>query len=290
MIDPVIGGIILGSAIRQYRIRNKFKRASTITAKAVEQVAEAEVRYAEHEQLTVAAANKLKTRVAGIINDTLMTKYYNIFKPYEGPSGKIRKTLMQDIIAIETFDNLEAIRRLENIPKVKQLPGHQKLSGSSAVVSYILFGKMSEANRQLDTASTQSEKAQLLSAHIDTICAILDMQCESYNRVASTLGALNAALLVSIQKYSEYSRNLAPLLNDDGRFRGDITNNDIDRCLTAQGIEQQKICINIAKTLSAIMKTPIFNENAEIQAEAEKILADGQLALEKIKELERRRN
>lgn len=51
MIDPVLGGFIVGSALRQYRLHSKFKKASAITARAVERVAEAELRFEEHEQM-----------------------------------------------------------------------------------------------------------------------------------------------------------------------------------------------------------------------------------------------
>lgn len=289
MIDPVLGGLIVGSVLRQYRLHSKFKKASAITARAVERVAEAEVRFDEHEQMTNAAANKLKIRTSGIINETFKTQYYNIFRPYEGPDGKIRKALLQDLDAIETLRNLKEIRQLENLPQVKQLPGHQKLSGTSAVVSYILFGKMSEANRQLDTAETQSEKSRLIATHADTLCTMLDIQRERYDRVSSTLGALNIALLAAIQEYQGYSKNLTPLLGTDGRFRPDVTRNTINDCLTPLGLNQQKTCVNIAKVLSAIMKTPIFDENAEITAEAKKTLKTGEEALKKIDQIEKGR-
>lgn len=287
-MSPVLelGGLIIGSAFRQYRLHSKFKKASAITARAVERVAEAEVRFADHEQMAYAAANKLKIRANGIINETFKTQYYDIFRPYEGPDGKIRKTLLQDLDAIETLRNLKEIRQLENKAQVQQLPGYQKLSGSSAVVSYILFGKMSEANRQLDTAATQSEKSRLIATHTDTLCTILDRQRENYERVSSTLAALNVALMVSIQKYNDFSKNLVPLLGSNGRFRADVMTKDIENCLTPLGCDQQKVCINIAKVLSAIMKTPIFNENAEIQAEAEKALKAGEEALKKINQVE----
>lgn len=290
MIDPVLGGgLIIGSAIRQYRIHSKLKKASDISARAVERVAEAELRFEEHEQMATAAANKLEVRASGIINETLKNKYYDIFRPYEGPDGKIRKTLLKDLDAIKTLRNLKEIRQLENLPQVKQLPGHQKLSGTSAVVSYILFGKMSEANRQLDTAETQSEKSRLIANHTDTLCTMLDMQRERFDRVSNTLGALNIALLFSLQKYQNYSRNLAPLLGADERFCSNVTRKDIDNCLTPQGLDQQKMCVNIAKALSEIMKTPVFNENAEITAEAEKALRAGEEALKKIDQIEKGR-
>lgn len=288
MIDPVLGGLIIGSAVRQYRLHNKFKKASEITTRAVERVAEAEIYFADHEQKTSAAANKLKIRTSGIINDTLKDKYYDIFKPYETPDGKIRKDLLQDLDAIETLRNLNEIRALENLPEVKQLPGYQKLTGSSAIVSYILFGKMSEANRQLDAAETQYEKSRLIATHSDSLCTILDMQRENYERVSSVLGALNVALLVSLQKYNSFSKNLTPLFGIDGKFRADVTREDIDDCLTPRGVDQQKICVNIAKSLSAIMKSPIFDENGKLRDEAEKILKEGEIALSRIKQIEQR--
>ena len=290
MIDPVLGGFIVGSALRQYRLHSKFKKASAITARAVERVAEAELRFEEHEQMANASANKLKIRASGIINETLKNKYYNeILRPFENPDGKIRETLLKDLDTIETIRNLKEIRQLENLPQVKQLPGHQKLSGTSAAVSYILFGKMSEANRQLDAAETQSEKSRLIATHADTLCTMLDMQRESYDRVSSTLGALNVALLASLQKYQDYSQNLTPLLGADGRFCTNVTGKDIDNCLTPAGIDQQKVCTNIAKVLSAIMKTSIFDENAEITAEAKKNLKSGEAALKKINQIEKGR-
>ena len=198
MIDPVLGGFIVGSALRQYRLHSKLKKASAITARAVERVAEAELRFEEHEQMANASANKLKIRAGGIINETLKNKYYDeILRPFENPDGKFRERLLKDLDTIETIRNLNEIHQLENLPQVKQLPGHQKLSGTSAVVSYILFGKMSEANRQLDAAETQSEKSRLIATHTDTLCTMLDMQRENYDRVSSTLGALNVALIVS---------------------------------------------------------------------------------------------
>lgn len=292
MIDPVLGGgLIIGNVIRQYRIHSKFKKASDISARAVERIAEAELRFEEHEQMANAAANKLKIRASGIINETLKNKYYDeILRPFEGPDGKFRETLLKNLDTIETIRNLKEIRQLENFAQVKQLPGYQKLSGTSAVVSYILFGKMSEANRQLDTAETQSEKSRLIVTHTETLCTMLDMQRERFDRVSNTLGALNMALLFSLQKYQDYSRNLTPLLGADGRFCSNVTRKEIDDCLTPLGLDQQKACANIAKVLSTIMKTPIFNENAEITAMAEKALKTGEEALNKIKEYEERRN
>ena len=97
MIDPVLGGFIVGSALRQYRLHSKFKKASAITARAVERVAEAELRFEEHEQMANASANKLKIRASGIINETLKNKYYNeILRPFESPDGKLREILLKE--------------------------------------------------------------------------------------------------------------------------------------------------------------------------------------------------
>lgn len=287
-MDPIIGGLIIGGVINQYRINRKYRKAADISARAVERVAEAELQFEEHEKRTELALNHLMTRTEGII-DILQGPFYELFKPFEGADGALRKDLLEDLDH-GTLQNLKAIRHIQNIPQIKQLPAHKKLSGTSAAATFLLFGRGHEASRQLDTASAQSEKSKLIAAHIDTLCTALDMQREGYMRVFKTLGALNIALLTSIGRYQEYFQNISWLIDSStGRFPDSISAREISTAITQEGENQLKNCVNIARCMYAIIERPVFDEKSEITDAANKALREGEEALHKIQMIEQRR-
>lgn len=287
MIDPILGGIIVGGAIRQYRISNKYKKAGEISSRAVERVAEAEVRLEQYEKKTEIILNNLCTRMDGI-TDELQGSFYDMYKPFETSDNQLRETLVEDLCGIETIHSLSTIKQIQQQPSIQQLPAYKKLSGSAAAITFVLFGRMTDANRQLDNAATQSEKSRLIATHIDSICTSIDIQCEGYMRVYQVLGALNAALIVSMNKYQEYFQGIAWLLDSDGRFPSNIRTEQIEEALTPAGVNQLKNCINIARCIYAIMEKPIFDENRELTKAAEDLIVEGEKALRKIQAVERK--
>jgi len=276
-VDPVIGSLILSTAIHKHRANTKYKKAKNISQQAVTKVAEAEMRYEEHQKNAMVAYESLCTRIAGIA-EWLNGPFAAMFRPFECEDGSYRTDLFGDA----DIANLTYIKNIYERRQFQQLPAHKKQTGTSAAVTFLLFGWVGEANRQLDTAITQRQISNLVEEQSDTFCMMFDMQQERYLRVYQLLGALNVALIKTSGTAQTALSEIEWLLDENGHIPKDMTAEELRSVVPRNGLNQLTNSINIAKVIMSILKEPIFDENAEITETAQKILSEGEEALKRI--------
>lgn len=178
----------------------------------------------------------------------------------------------------------EKVRRR---PKVTQ--NSSRTSGITAGAAYLLFGNLGVVSQQVDAARAQRQKAELLATHIDTFCIALDLQREQYHRVNQTLGALNVALIAATANAQKGMNKISWMLDEAGHLPMNITAGELKRYLQKEDLSSLAICINIARCIYAILSEPLFGDNAELTQRAQKLLDEGQEALDKIKAIEKGR-
>lgn len=280
----LVAGVVLGVAINQYRVHSKIKKAMSISQKATERVAEAEVKLERHRKAAENAYNALSCRITSAAG-TLTGQFASVLKPFEHMDGSI----LEDLFGVDCATKLVSIEAAPVRTELAKLSGYKKQTGMAKAVNYFFFGPMGEANRQLDAARTQSRESQLIATHCDTICQCLDIQKENYTRVYQVLGALNAALIVSSNKANTALEPIQWLLDDQGHIPADMSSSELKTYLTSEGMAQIANSINVAKVLLAILEKPIFNENAEISERTQKMLNEGEAALNEIKQIKEKR-
>lgn len=280
----MVTGVILGLAINQYRVHSKINKAMSISQKAAERVAEAEVKVERHGKAAEDAYNALSQRITSVA-ETLDVRFASVLKPFEHTDGNI----LQDLFGADCANKLVCIETMPTRAELAKLSGYKKLTGAAKAVNYFFFGPMGEANRQLDAAKTQSRESQLIATHCDTICQCLDIQKENYSRVYKVLGALNAALIVSAGKANVALEAIQWLLDDHGHIPVDMSSAELKTYLTKEGMDQIAASINIANLLLAILEKPIFNTEVEITERTQKMLNEGEAALKKINQIKQKR-
>lgn len=212
-MDPIIGTLILGTALHKHRANVTYKKAKDISRQAIEKVTEAEMRLEEHQNATADAYERLCTRISGIA-EWLNGPFAEMFRPFEHEDGSYRT----DLFGKAEISNMTYIKNVYVQRQLQQLPAHKKQTGSSAAVTLLLFGLVGEANRQLDTARTQKRVSNLVAEQSDTLCMILDTQKEQYLRVYQLLGALNIALIKSSGMARKSLSQIEWLLDDKGHI------------------------------------------------------------------------
>lgn len=292
-MDPIIGGMVLGLALRQGTIRTQQKKAYRLAASAAEKIAKAEIELAQHEQKAEVELNKLFKRIQSSVN-FLETRFIDAFEPFEGADGLLKKNLLDDLAGVGASSELALIGSMRNAiqekPQVEKMVNGKKISGTTATAAYILFGDLGVANMQLDAARAQHRKAELIATHLDTFCMSLELQRERYYRVNQTLGALNVALITATAMIEEGLKKVKWLLDEQGHFPVDLTAAEMRSYLSREEIDSFAICINVARCIYAIISEPMFNEDAELTPRLQNLLDEGNAALDKIAYIENRRN
>jgi len=282
-MDPFVTGLVLGLALNRIDANSTYKRAYAISAKAVERVAEAEMMVEKHQKETNNVFEGLCTRITGI-SSFMNGPFAELFRPFE----HAKDSYLQDLFGSEGLQSLSYVHHVNEYRKLGQLPAHRKQTGPSAAITFLLFGWVGEANRQLDTARKQQQVSRLIVEHSDTVCTMLDLQKDRYQRVDNLLGALNVALLISTGKARQELKKIEWLLDEEGHIPADMTVAQLKSCISAQGVAQMTNSLNIAKVVMSILEEPLFDENAELTQEAQKILTEGEHALKKIQMIEQR--
>ena len=280
----LVTSVVLGVAINQYRVHSKIKKAMSISQKAAERVAEAEVKVDRHRKEAEGAYNVLSKRITNVA-ETLTGQFASVLKPFEHADNSI----LQDLFGIDCTAKLDCIKTAPARTELAKLSGYKKQTGVAKAVNYFFFGPMGEANHQLDAARTQSRESQLIATHCDTICQCLDIQKENYTRVYQVLGALNAALIVASNKANTALAPIQWILDDQGHIPADMSSAELKTYLTSEGMAQIANSINVAKVLLAILEKPIFNEDAEISERTQKMLNEGEAALNEIKKIRQKK-
>lgn len=292
-MDPMLLGAVIGIALRQNTIHSKTKKAYQLSVSAAERIAEAEVKIAQHQHETEVALEKLCKRIQVTIS-FLESTFIDTFKPFEGIDGTLKRNLIEDLAGASAVANLGLINSMRTAicqkPQIEKLANGNRISGTTMTASYILFGNLGIVSKQLDGAKMQKKTAELISTHMDTFCVSLDLQREHYQRIYQTLGALNVALITSTARVQEGLKKLSWLLDKQGLLPVDITTAELKVYLQKEDIDSLAICINIARCIYALFSEPLFDEDAELVQRAQALLDEGKCALEKIKEIENRRN
>lgn len=287
-----IGFMLVGYAIRQVTINSMAKETYRLAAKSAEKIANAEREAEQHEALCEAEFTKLQKRTVGIV-EYLEGSFIDLFEPFENEYGDLRTTLLEDISNTDAAKNLLAIRAMHTSlcakPEIQKMDTGNRISGSSMTTTFILFGNLGVKNRQLDAAKTQSRKADLIATHINTYCTALDLQRERYYRLYQTLGALNVALIASTKKAKDGMNSISWMLDENGHLPADVTSEEIKAQLTPETANQLAISVNIARIVYAILSEPPFDENAELTEKTQKLIEEGQNALDKIRTIEGRK-
>lgn len=289
-MDPVVTGMILGQALRQYVIHSKRKEAYRLAISSAERVTEAQLKAETYEQETEAELNKLFTRIGGILR-FLEGPFCEVFQPLESPGASHRNKLLAHLLGTDAVESLAMIESLRE--KVRCCPKEvQNCSASSGVATkgaYLLFGNLGVVSLQVDAARTQRRKAELLATHIDTFCMALELQREQYQRINQTLGALNVALLSATFKAQKSMEKISCVLDESGRVPLGVTDRDMKRYWKEKDLSNLAICANIARCICAILSEPLFGEEAELTQRAQQLLMEGQEALDKIAAIEKGR-
>lgn len=285
-MDPITT-MVLGTAINQYMIHSKKKESYRLAVASAAKIAEAQVKAERCERQTKDELNKLFTRIEGIVCYIDGT-FFNVFKPFESLDNSLQKTLMEDLLNADAVSNLKLINslsvKISQRPKIEQ--NSISTSGITTGAAYILFGNLGVASKQLDAARIQSQKAELIATHIDTFCIALDLQREQYARVNQTLGALNVALIVSTSQAKKGMDKISWMLDDMGHLPMNVTARELKSYLQKEDLDSLAICINIARCIYAILSEPLFGEDSELTQRAQKLLEDGESALNRIKNIE----
>lgn len=288
-MDPMIIGAIIAAAGRNYMIHSKTKESYRLATASAEKIAKAEKELERQEHETGVELEKLSKRMQGIVN-YLEGPFLDLFKPFEGNDNNLRASLIEDLTGADAAANLTLIGSLHQSmcqrPEIEKLANGRRVSGSNATTTYLLFGNLGLACKQLDAARAQHQKARLIATHMETFRIALDMQKERYYRVNQTLGALNVALIPSVAKAKKGFEKISWMLDEQGRLPPDITVDELKASLDKGDMDSLAICINIARCIYAIISEPLFDDNAELTQRTEKLLEEGQTALDKIKRIE----
>lgn len=288
-MDPMIIGAIIATAGRNYMIHSKIKESYRIATASAEKIAKAEKELERQEHETGVELEKLSKRMQGIVN-YLEGPFLDLFKPFEGNDNNLRASLIEDLTGADAVANLALIGSLHQSmcqrPEIEKLANGRRVSGSNATTTYLLFGNLGLACKQLDVARAQHQKARLIATHMETFRIALDMQKERYYRVNQTLGALNVALIPSVAKTKKGFEKISWMLDEQGRLPPDITVDELKASLDKGDMDSLAICINIARCIYAIISEPLFDDNAELTERTQKLLEEGQAALDKIKRIE----
>ena len=277
--------IIAYEVVKNHGATVKTKKAAGISAKAAARVVEAEMKIEEHEAAAIEAYDSLCTRIYGIAS-FFKGPFSDVYKPFEQSDG----SLLEDMFGQDFLKELMYIKKVDDKIQLSQLPAHKKQTGAPAVIYFLLFnrGRMAEANRKMDSAKTQREVSYLLEAHGNSICTLYDLQRENYLRAYQVLGALNVALIMSTQQARKGLETIRWLLDEEGHIPKGMSSNDLKLYLPKETMADIGICLNIAKTIYAILEEPMFNEEAELTEKAKKVLAEGDEALKRIKSIKRK--
>lgn len=290
-MDPVTTtSAIIGLTLRNYVIHSKTKESYRLVTASAEKIAKAEKELERQEHETEVELEKLSKRMQGIVN-YLEGPFLDLFKPFEGSNNNLQASLIEDLMGADAAANLALIGSMHQSicqrPEVEKLANGRRVSGSKATTTYLLFGNLGLACKQVDAAKAQHQKARLIATHMETFRIALDLQKERYFRVNQTLGALNVALIPSVSRTKKGFEKIAWMLDEQGRLPPDITADELKANLNKNDMDGLAACINIARCIYAILSEPLFDEKSELTQRAQALLDEGQAALDKIKRIEK---
>ncbi len=288
-MDPTIIGAIVVTVGRNYVIHSKIKESYRLATASAEKIAKAEKELERQEHETGVELEKLSKRMQGIVN-YLEGPFLDLFKPFEGSDNNLQASLIEDLTGADAAANLALIGSLHQSmcqkPEIEKMANGRRVSGSKATTTYLLFGNLGLACKQLDATKAQYQKARLIATHIETFRIALDIQKEQYYRVNQTLGALNIALIPSVARAKKGLEKIAWMLDEQGRLPPDIAADELKVNLDKGDMDSLAICINIARCIYAIISEPLFDEKSELTQRTQALLEEGQAALDKIKRIE----
>lgn len=292
-MDPFMTtSAIIGLTLRNYMIHSKTKESYRLATASAEKIAKAEKELERQTHETEVELEKLSKRMQGIVN-YLEGPFLDLFKPFEGSDNNLQTSLIEDLTGADAAANLALISSLHQSmcqrPEIEKMANGRRVSGSKATTTYLLFGNLGLAYKQLDAARAQQQKAQLIATHMETFRIALDLQKERYSRVNQTLGALNVALIPSVSRTKKGFEKISWMLDEQGRLPPDITADELRANLDKDDMDSLAICINVARLIYAIISEPLFDDKSELTQRTQALLDEGQEALDKIKQIESKR-
>ena len=209
---------------------------------------------------------KLANRKKGIMSVTL--------KKFVGVYEKILKIDFEELHTVDGLNNL-ALRpeNLRNLNQMISVSGVQ-MSDKEIIGTFIFsweYGGIGGAIKkdvkiQLELANTRSDEAEVIAHNTDTARIALEGIDDKANSLLTLLTRLNALFLKSIQYTSE-------IIERRGLNKRNYSVDDKKALMT---------CVNFAKTLSDILKAPLFDSNGKLSNQIDKTLSTGNEYIQKM--------
>lgn len=264
----IVGGIVLNGI---YGVEQSSKiDAQTIkkNAKAFATSAYAEIRVekakVEMEQSILRFANRKKGIIIGYIQP-----FQEIYKKLI--EIKFEKDIIPENFSLQMKNYAIATKTISvNFGNIhsKQLSDRECLVG---LVAYGLSGMMTKMSEmEMSAARSRVRQSRVVEAHADTICMTLNAiqtKVDMMSKVLASIGMLfNKSLIYTkslIEKNGAYS------------FR-----------YSKEEKEALGICVELAQLLYAILDTPLFDENGEIEQVALDAIQAGEQYVKKLNNVE----
>ena len=209
---------------------------------------------------------KLANRKKGIMSVTL--------KKFVGVYEKILKIDFEELHAVDGLNSL-ALRpeNLRNLNQMISVAGVQ-MSDKEIIGTFIFsweYGGIGgaikkDAKIQLELANTRSDEAEVIAHNTDTARIALEGIDDKANSLLTLLTRLNALFLKSIQYTSE-------IIERRGLNKRNYSVDDKKALMN---------CVNFAKTLSDILKAPLFDSNGKLSGQIDKTLSTGNEYIKKM--------